>query len=229
MLHVHRPFRATCCLGPIMCNPQEVTVMTPTAGLVGRAVFDWRWWNTCLPCWSRYRLEDAKGTVTHYVETPALCAAGCSNLCAPTCFNEVWKAPVIDAASGEEVGALENQWPGWNLFGLVCRQGATQADNFVIKFPKSATAEHHQRATLFGSLLLLNNFTLFENRTKGSVLELASEKRPRDFDQSVSARTISQKPNHSIINVVLSKYFEDLGKIARAPLLTSDRPSERKQ
>ena len=161
MLHVHRPFRATCCLGPIMCNPQEVTVITPTAGLVGRAVFDWRWWNTCLPCWSRYRLEDAKGTVTHYVETPALCAAWCSNLCAPTCFNEVWKAPVIDANSGEEVGALENQWPGWNLFGLC--QGATQADNFVIKFPKSATAE--QRATLFGSLLLLN-FTLFENRTK---------------------------------------------------------------
>jgi len=53
----------------------------------------------------------------------------------------------------------------------------------------------------------------------GSVLELASEKRPADFDQSVSARKISQKPNHSITNMVLSKYFEDLGKIARAPLL----------
>ena len=63
----------------------------------------------------------------------------------------------------------------------------------------------------------------------GSVLELASEKRPADFDQSVSARKISQKPNHSITNVVLIKYFEVLGKIARVPLLTSDRPSERKQ
>jgi len=64
---------------------------------------------------------------------------------------------------------------------------------------------------------------------RGSVQELPSEKRPVDFDQSVSARNISQKPNHSITNVVLIKYFEVLGKIARAPLLTSDRPSERKQ
>ena len=62
----------------------------------------------------------------------------------------------------------------------------------------------------------------------GSVLELASEKRPADFDRRVSARKISQKPNHSIINVVLSEYFEDR---KNRPGATFDLrpPFERKQ
>jgi hypothetical protein len=53
-LTVERPFKCTCCVGPIMCHPPEVTVTAPRGGAatrVGHTVLNWQWFNCCWPCW----------------------------------------------------------------------------------------------------------------------------------------------------------------------------------
>ena len=67
--------------------------------------------------------------------------------------------PVLDRATGAEVGVFENQWPGCNLRGLCLAQ--SMADNYVVKFPEGAPPE--DKAALLGALFLVN-FCFFEKR-----------------------------------------------------------------
>ena len=91
---------------------------------------------------------------------PRCCGDGCRNPCpGPTCFNPIFEMPVLDTATGAEVGMFENQWPGCNLRGLCLAQ--SMADNYVVKFPEGAPPE--DKAALVGALFLVN-FVFFEKR-----------------------------------------------------------------
>ena len=90
---------------------------------------------------------------------PNGCTNGFTNCCAPSCFNPTYSILIKDAATQNVVGGLENQWPGCNFRGLC--MSASAADNFVVKFPSTATPTH--KALLTGALMLLN-FNFFEQR-----------------------------------------------------------------
>ena len=70
----------------------------------------------------------------HYVlHRPNACGSGCTNFCAPTCFNAIHRTYILDPANGHKVvGELQNIFPGCNARGLCMMNSG--ADNFCVKF-----------------------------------------------------------------------------------------------
>ena len=168
MLIMEKPFRCPLILWCWMPWPFEMRVMRPRAGqereYLGRALFEWKWWNCFWPCDQHMSVRDSADRPLYELHRPSCCAGGCVNCLAPTCCNRVHRtyirrAESVGGPAAELVGELHNVWPGWNLRGLCMPNSA--ADNFVLKFPPDADA---QDKSLLMAALFLHNFIYWETR-----------------------------------------------------------------
>ena len=142
--------------------------MRPHAGqereYLGRALFEWKWWNCLWPCDQHMSVRDSADRALYELHRPSDCAGGCVNCLAPTCCNRVHRTYIRRPGSAggqatELVGELHNVWPGWSMRGLCMPNSA--ADNFVLKFPPDADA---QDKSLLMAALFLHNFIYWERR-----------------------------------------------------------------
>lgn len=170
MLVMDRPFKcplACCCFMPW---PFEMSVSKPQDAMyqpIGRAVYDFKWYNCCWCCDQHMNLYDGAGQHLYKVHSPFCCggccapsgSACCANCCAPSCCASTFTSTIHDAHSNEQVGSWENQWPGWNVRGICA--GNSGAKNYVLKFPNAATPE--QKALMMTGMFLAN-FIYFEKR-----------------------------------------------------------------
>lgn len=168
-LVMERPFKCPlvcCCFMPW---PWEMTAIDPQRNApVGKAVFDWKWYNCCWPCDQHMDLFDGQGNKIYAVHAPLCCGGCCTpdgksrafrNFCAPTFCGPIFTATVHDALTGKEVAEWQNQWPGCNVRG-VC-QADSGASNYVVKYPYGASPA--QKATILTGMFLAN-FIYFEQR-----------------------------------------------------------------
>ena len=102
---------------------------------------------------------DGTEQLQYVLHRPALCGSGCINCCAPTCFNKIHRTYILDPVTGQQVGELQNVFPGCNARGLCMFNSA--ADNFILKFPHGANA---LQKSLLMSGLFLQNFVFWERR-----------------------------------------------------------------
>lgn len=112
VLTLDRPFRCTLCCCCCLLNPQEMSADSQAAGRLGRTIQTWRWWMGLWPCMRTFDVRDAADKPVYTVQLPLACGDGCRNCCAPSCCNHVFSAPLLDAATGQRVGSIENHWPG---------------------------------------------------------------------------------------------------------------------
>ena len=152
-----RPFKCTLCCCCCLLNPQEMRTLDGGQP-IGGTVMEWECCMALCP-YKRFAVHDARGEKEFEVHVPLLCADGCRNCCAPTCFNPVFHMPLTTAGSKEPVGSLENHWPGCNCRGL-CSAGMAN-NNYVVRFPPQATAA--QKARILSALHLVD-FLWFERR-----------------------------------------------------------------
>jgi len=170
MLVMERPFKCPllcCCFMPW---PFEMSVNDPLKGgqHLGKAVYDFKWYNCCIPCEQHMNLFDSEGNLAYVVHSP-LCCGGCmapdghnrccANCCAPTCFATTFTSTIHDANTRAHVGTWENQWPGCNTRGIC--QLDSGASNYVVKFPQGASPP--QKAIILTGVML-SKFTYFEQR-----------------------------------------------------------------
>lgn len=150
---IHRPFKCSiyCCC--ILLNPQELTISDDQGNVIGRTVHDFR----CMPacCGKTYlNVEDKDGAVQYQIEHNVCCNANMLNPAYPCCF-PINHFGIYNADMTQEVGSLENIFPGCNFRGLC----APEADNYKLTFPTDATPD--QKAMLLGSTMLIE-FLFFE-------------------------------------------------------------------
>ena len=93
--------------------------------------------------WKRYDLCDANGKVFDMISSPPW---------------RIWKFPIRDPASGEEVGAISKKWSG------LLKEMFTDADSFGVNYGlKPWTAA--QRAIIFAAALSID-LEFFENNDR---------------------------------------------------------------
>jgi len=168
MLTMDRPFKCPvfcCCFMPF---PWEMSVSAPGRGHIGKALYDFKWYNCCWCCDQHMTLLDSNSNPRYTVHSPLACGGCCphdaqnrccTNCCAPSCFSRTYTSTFHDATTGAQVGSFDNQWPGCNARGLC--QADSGASNYVLKFPGNATPD--DKALLMTGLFL-NNFIYFEKR-----------------------------------------------------------------
>lgn len=150
---IHRPFKCTmicCCM---MLFPQELTVSDGQGNVIGRTVQDFKCIEAC--CGKTYmKVEDKDGNVQYNVQHNVCCNA---NMCNPAypCFCPVNHFGIFNADMSEEIGGIDNIWPGCNFQGLC----SPETDNYKMVFPTDATPD--QKAMLMGALML-TEYMFFE-------------------------------------------------------------------
>lgn len=153
-----RPCKCTMVLCCFMINPQQIHTHNLKTGQpihVGKVEQDWR----CLPalCGKRYwKAYDSAGAV-QYVLKDDLCANGCNNAFAPSCCCKVHHTSIMDAAEVQEVGSVQNIFPGCSCRSLLC---SALIDNYKLNLPSDANAD--ARANLLAGLFLVD-FMKFNN------------------------------------------------------------------
>lgn len=153
---IMRPFKCTllCCC--VMINPQELSISDDQGNVIGRTVQDWQ----CLPamCGKTYlKVEDKDGNTQYNIEHNQCCNANAFNPAVP-CLCPVNHFSIMSADMTQEVGGLDNIFPGCNFEGLC----SPDTDNYKLTFPTDATPD--QKAMLLGSTVLIE-YLFFE---KGS-------------------------------------------------------------
>lgn len=141
-----------------MLNPQEMQVRGRGGRPLGGTVQNWSCYMCCWPV-REYGIHDEAGRPEYVLRVPIACADGCTNCCAPTCFNAVYHMPILDAQSRVPVGSVQSHWPGCNVRGILCAGNAN--NSYRLQFPEGATVS--TKARLMSALLLVN-FNFFEQR-----------------------------------------------------------------
>lgn len=154
-----RPFKCTmlCCC--VMLFPQELTVKDHAAANMGRV-----WWDfNCLAAMCgklHWKVDDAGGNTQYVVEDNTCCN---KNMCAPTPCCPTRTMDILDPASMQPVGSIQNIFPGCSFKNIfrIC----SQTDSYKLTFPKDATPQN--KALLLGSLMLLE-YVYFEKSSEDS-------------------------------------------------------------
>lgn len=148
-----RPFKCTCMCGPLICNPQELTIYDHNDVMMGQAVQDWRCLEACC-CKSYWRINDANGS-TQYFYQQDYCKG--NNFCAPSCCCATHHIDILSANETPTDGFMRNIFPGCNWKAFAGAGGLR--DSYHLKFPSDASP--HQKALLMGGLFLIE-FMVFE-------------------------------------------------------------------
>jgi len=167
-LQFFRPFKCSCPCFCCMLHPQTIDAIdTASSASLGGTTMDWDCslcaLNFCALCCFhprlRYVVADETGKPEYHVHVPGCCSSGCTNCCAPTCFNAVFTMPITSPGETTEIGSLQSHWPGCNVRGLCCAGNAN--NNYAVGFPLHASAE--QKARLLSALHIID-LNLFEQR-----------------------------------------------------------------
>lgn len=150
---IMRPFKCTmmCCC--FMLNPQELTITDDQGSVIGRTVQDFQ----CVPflCGKQYfKVEDKGGDVQYNIERNMCCNDNCCNPACP-CLCPVQHFSIMSADMTQEVGGLDNIFPGCNFEGLC----SPDTDNYKLTFPTDSSPD--QKAMLLGATILIE-YLLFE-------------------------------------------------------------------